>query len=452
MCKNAFVIFLLLFHFFSYPQFLVNVENNKGNKAALFGLEGEKVSFIDSLNSNENSEFHFNLAGNYLGIYRLSFINNKYINFIYDNEETEIEIDLENLLESVNVLKSESNKIYYDFIMLNKDYKTKTELLQLMLARYPQEDDYYQTTMQKLIQIQEDYLNFVNTTSQKNPESFVARYVISAQLPFVPPEIPFDEQLAYLKAHALDNVNFYDDGLIYSDAFTIKTIEYLTYYRNPQLPLELLEKEFITAVDSILNKAKVNNIIYQHIVEYLIDGFKTYGFDNVIDYIVENYVIKDDLCLDTKLRDSIERRIEQARNFKIGNTVPDIHTSDSAGTKFSLDDIQSERVLLLFYASWCTHCQNLIPKIYELYKSQQEKNTEVVAVSIDTSRTDLLNFISANELDWFNIADLKGWNGEAAKDYFIYATPTMFLIDKDRKLIAKPTSIDDLRHWFDPSN
>jgi thiol-disulfide isomerase/thioredoxin len=129
--------------------------------------------------------------------------------------------------------------------------------------------------------------------------------------------------------------------------------------------------------------------------------------------------------------------------------VPDIVTSDSARTQFSLKDIQSERVLLIFYASWCTHCQNLIPKIYELYKNQQEKSTEVVAVSIDTSKTDLINFISSLELDWINIADLKGWNGEAAKDYFIYATPTMFLIDQDRKLIAKPTSINELEQWFE---
>jgi hypothetical protein len=93
-------------------------------------------------------------------------------------------------------------------------------------------------------------------------------------LPVVPPEITFDDQLTFLKTYALDNVNFYDDGLVHSDAFTSKTIEYLTYYRNPQLPLGLLEKEFMSAVDSILNKAKVNEIVYQHIVEYLIDGFK----------------------------------------------------------------------------------------------------------------------------------------------------------------------------------
>ncbi|MDD1475233.1 hypothetical protein MEO41_28800, partial [Dolichospermum sp. ST_sed4] len=107
-------------------------------------------------------------------------------------------------------------------------------------------------------------LNFVNVASQTSPSSFIARYVRSAQLPVVDTEIPFEKQLTVLKTNALDNVNFYDADLIYSDAFTNKTIEYLTYYRNPQLPLELLEKEFNSAVDSILNKAKVNNVVYQH--------------------------------------------------------------------------------------------------------------------------------------------------------------------------------------------
>ena len=40
------------------------------------------------------------------------------------------------------------------------------------------------------------------------------------------------------------------------------------------------------AVDTVLNKAKVNEIVYKHIVEYLLDGFKKFGFDNVINYIV----------------------------------------------------------------------------------------------------------------------------------------------------------------------
>ena len=417
--------------------------------ALLLLLEGEKVSLIDSITSIDKVEFQFTSRTIHSGFYRLTLSNNRWLGFIFDNEDVEIVTDANNILESLKVLKSESNKIYYEFVRLNKAYKIKTELLQLILTRYPKDDDYYQTSKEKLMRIQEDYLNFVNITAQANPKSFIARYVRSSQLPVVDYEIPFEKQLTFLKSHALDNVDFYDADLIYSDAFTNKTIEYLTYYRNPQLPLELLEKEFNSAVDSILNKAKVNSIVYQHVVEYLLDGFKKFGFDNVLNYIVENYVIKDDLCLDQQLTTALEKRIEQSKKFKVGVTVPNIVIPDLSSAAIELNNLQSEKILIIFYASWCPHCQTLLPQIYEYYKNQKEKKFEVLAISIDTLRTDWLNFVNTNNLNnWINASDLKGWEGKAAIDYFIYATPTMFLVDKDKKIIGLPKTIEELKSVF----
>jgi thiol-disulfide isomerase/thioredoxin len=425
----------------------VKIKNLDDAKAALTSLQGERIPFIDSIFSDTSGQFHFSLKDKHAGFYRLQFSKNKSLDFLFDNEDIEIETDANNMLDSLIVIESESNKIYYEFVKLNKAYKTKTELLQLILARYPKEDDYYQTTKAKLVQIQEDYLNFVNITAQTNPKAFIARYVRSAQLPVVDTEIPFDKQLVYLKSHALDNVNFYDAELIYSDAFTNKTIEYLTYYRNPQLPLGLLEQEFNTAVDSILNKAKVNSIVYQHIVEYLLDGFKKFGFDNVLNYIVENYVIKDDLCLDEKLTAALDKRIEQSKRFKIGNLVPNIIVHEARGKTIELNKIDADKTLIIFYASWCPHCKTLVPQVYKFYKEQKQKKLEVLAISIDTSNTDWQNFVKTNGLDeWLNVCDLKGWDGKAAADYFIYATPTMFLVDKLKRFIGSPNSVEELRN------
>ena len=92
-----------------------------------------------------------------------------------------------------------------------------------------------------------------------------------------------------------------------------------------------MKKNFRSAVDSILNKAKVNDIVYKHIVEYLLDGFKKFGFDNVINYIIDNYVIADDICLDEKLETALERRIQQNKLFKPGFIVPDIEMNDQTG-------------------------------------------------------------------------------------------------------------------------
>jgi thiol-disulfide isomerase/thioredoxin len=312
-------------------------------------------------------------------------------------------------------------------------------------VRYPKDDDYYKATQNKLTQLQNEYLEFINVTAQKNQQSFIAKYIRSSQLPVIDISVQPQQQLAYLKAHALDNVDFNNSSLIYSDVFTNKTIEYLTYYRNPQLPKELLEKEFMKAVDTLLNKARVHQLVYQHIIEYLIDGFKKFGFDKALDYIVDNYVIKDDLCLDVKTEGLIKRRIEQAKNFRIGNVVPNIDLSDSTGNKVALNKIIVGKTLIVFYASWCPHCKELLPKLNELYKNQKEKKFEVLAISLDTKKEDWTSFVKVNCPDLLNVSDLKGWDGKAANDYFIYATPTMFLVDKEKKIIGKPMTIDELQ-------
>ena len=458
MKKYIFIIVCFLNIGIAFPQTIeIKIKNLENKKAYISSLNGEKVTLIDSVNAITKEKFQFNLDNPkyHTGFYRLSFDKNnqsrlgraqtEWIDFVNDDENVSIITNANKVLDSLYIVDSESNKLFYSFLKLNKAYKTKTELLQLILARYPQDDVYYKTTQKRLTQLQNEYIELVNVTAQKKPQSFIAKYIRSAQLPVVDISIPIDKQLAYLKSHALDNVDFNNSLLIDSDVFTNKTIEYLTYYRNPQLPLELLEKEFMVAVDSILNRAKVNQLVYQHIVEYLIDGFKKFGFDKILDYIVESYVIKDDLCLDVKTEGLIKRRIDQAKFLKIGNSVPEIVLPDVNGKQMELNKIKSEKVLIVFYTSWCPHCKELLPKLNELYITLRENKIKVLAVSLDSKKDDWQNFTNANCQSLINVSDLKGWEGKAATDYFIYATPTMFLVDRDKKIIRKPMTVDNVK-------
>jgi peroxiredoxin len=429
----------------------IKVNNLPQGKAQLSYLRGETFVKTDSVFSDEKGIFHYTFTKNagHPGIYRLTIPGNKWIDFLNDNEDVNISTDAGNIQDSLKVNSSWSNLIYYGFIRLNKQYKIKTDLLQLMLAKYPKDDDYYFMTRNKLLQMQKEYSAFVNDISQKNPKFFIARYIKTVQLPIIDINLPMDKQLAYLKAHTLDKVDYNDDDLIYSDAFANKSIEYLTLFRNPQLTKELLEKEFMSAVDTILNRAKVNQLVYQHVTEYLIDGFKKFGFDQIIDYIVDNYVIKDDICLDEKLQNSIQRRMDQAKHFKIGAIVPKIVLPDSTGKDVDLQRIGGEKTLIIFYASWCPHCQEILPKINEIYAKQKEGGMKILAVSIDTNRTDWLGFVQKHNLNWINVSDLKGWYGKAAQDYYLYATPSMFLVNGKREIIAKPTNVEEVKRWMD---
>lgn len=423
-------------------QIKFGIKNSSENKANLFTLSGEKLTFVDSIFTSKAGQFSFSNQNLHTGFYRLVFDKHKSITFLNDGNEIELNADAENIPESLQAINSESNKLYYHFVQLNRDYKTKSELLQLILSRYPKNDDYYDLTKQKLNELQYDYIKFVNMTSQKEPRSFIARYVKSSQLPVINTDLPLEEQLDYLKKHSLDNVDFNDDELINSDCFTNKSIEYLTHFRNPQLPMGFLEQEFKKAVDTLLTKASVNIFVYQHVADYLVDGFRQFGFDNVVDYIIENYVVKDDLCLDEQTENSIRNRINQSKLLTIGSKAPNIILPNENGNEINLEKIKADKILLIFYASRCPHCKDLLPEIHKLYK---EKNKfEVVAVSLDESKEEWKNFISENNLDWINLSDLKGWESKAGQDYYIYATPTMFMLDGGNNILSKPTNLQEI--------
>jgi len=423
-------------------QVTITIANLESSKAHLSSLSGENSVVVDSVGSGGDGTFSFTLKQHHPGIYRLSFAKNKWIDFINDGEDVDITADVHALNDSLKVIKSESNQLYYSFRRLNQRYKTKSELLQLILARYPHDDSYYTTTQTTVAQLQTEYLNFINPATTGRPTSFVARYIRSAQLPIVEFSDPLDKQLSYLKVHALDHVDFSDEGLVHSELFSSKSIEYLMYYRNPQLPKELLAREFNIAVDSILNRAKVNQIVYKHITEYLIDGFKQFGFEECISYILDNYVIKDDLCLDQASGSSIQRMIDQKRHFPDGAATPNITLPDTSGRPTSLMSMSSEKVLIVFYSTNCPHCQTMVPRLYQTVKGKN--NIAVFAISLDSKLDDWLAFIGTHALDWTNVIDMQGWGGKAASDYFVYATPTMILVDKDKKIIAKPMTVEEV--------
>ncbi len=448
---NNYLLTAIVFFFISCSltaqTAVFKINNTAENKCTLSFLRGETTYKLDTISAKAPGIFtyNFNKDKNHSGFYRLTFGKNKWLDFVYDKDDIEIITSSENIFDSLKIKKSESNKLYFSFIKLNKEYKTKSELLLLMLARYPKEDDFYDVIKGKLINLQTEYFNFVNETSQTNPNSFIAKYIKSAQLAITDINLPAEKQLSYLKSHALDYVDFSNSDLMFSDAFTNKSIEYLTYYRNPQLPKELLEKEFSVAVDTILNKAKVNSFVYKQVTEYLVDGFRKFGFDYVIDYIVDNYVIKDDMCLDSKLTTSIQRRMDQAKNLKIGAIAANIKMPDENGKQIDMSKIEAKKILVIFYASWCPHCNELLPQISELYNNTKERSFEVIAISIDTNKTDWMNFITRNKFKWINACDLKGWSSPAANEYYLYATPSMFVIDNQRKIIAKPYLIEDIK-------
>lgn len=74
---------------------------------------------------------------------------------------------------------------------------------------------------------------------------------------------------------------------------------------------------------------------------------------------------------------------------------------------------------------------------------------EVFAVSIDSSRFAWEEIMLMENYPWINTFSGAGWDGNAPKDYNVYATPTMFIIDREHRIIGKPTTFREFKRDVD---
>ena len=195
-----YTLVVLTFTGISAQTINIKVNNLNQGKAQLSYLREGNVVPIDSLFSTTN-EFHYTFAKNasHPGLYRLYISVNNWIDFIIDNEDVFLSTDAKDIIDSMNVISSESNKVYYEFINLNKQYKIKIGQLMGILDKYPGDNDYYLSAKNKLLQLQSQYLYFINVTSQKDSKSFVARYIKTVQLPAVNVNLSVEDQVAISK-------------------------------------------------------------------------------------------------------------------------------------------------------------------------------------------------------------------------------------------------------------
>ena len=255
--------------------------------------------------------------------------------------------------------------------------------------------------------------------------------------------MPARARMEFLKQHYWDKVDFKDTALLRSNVFADKVISYLAIYQNNRLNQKQLEAEFIKAVTISLGAASVCPETYKFMLDYLVGGFDKYHFDDVITYIADNF--QDPFsCEDAARKSSLQKKLDNFKKLSVGKTAPDIQVPDLKGNKVSLLSIQNDYTLLVFWSSHCPHCTDMMPKLKTWYDKQKIKKLEVVAVSLDTSRNDWLTFVKKEKLNWINVSELSGYSGKAEDEYNVYATPTMYLLNREKKIIAKPITWGEL--------
>jgi len=81
-----------------------------------------------------------------------------------------------------------------------------------------------------------------------------------------------------------------------------------------------------------------------------------------------------------------------------------------------------------------------VPLLKTLHDKYSADGLVILGVSIDSSVSLANRTIKEKGMIWPQLVDPKGFNSEAARAYRVDGTPTLFVLDRAGKIVARPSS------------
>jgi peroxiredoxin len=360
------------------------------------------------------------------------------LDFIFNNENMVFETDFNDVEEKLTIFESAENKVWFSFRKELKMYGQwmvglrpylNSGVLAAAFEATDKRNEYNRATREREA--------FIEKSAGENKGKFVAKLIKMYREPQLDASLSEKDWVAMYRQEFFKVIDFSDPELVNSSAYTDKAIQYIQSYAKNGLTPEQQEDEFAKAAGIVLDHVKPFPQTFDLLLDYMMRGFEQLGAKRVLDFLARNYAPS---ACNPDEKTTLERRIG-FQKIAVGNPMPDMTINNAKGNPVTLSFVLKEKNLLFFWASWCPHCE---AAIMELKKNSFSGAVQIVAISIDTSKTEWLSKIKVDGIDsWINLAELKGWDGQAAKDYNVYATPTFFIIDKNLIILSKPASIEE---------
>ena len=252
---------------------------------------------------------------------------------------------------------------------------------------------------------------------------------------------------------------FNDNRLIRTPFFEAKLDEYFKNYVSRE-PDSIIEE-----VQYMLTVAKTGKEIYPFLLfkftnKYISPEFM--GQDKVFLHIFQNFFSKGDTALlNNESKKAITERAYSIMANLIGNPAPPLNFTKIDNTSFSLYNSPSKYTFIAFWDPTCGHCKEEMPRVDSFYTNNW-KQLGVQVIGVNTNIKELASWKKFITEQHFNAGWTHIYQTEAALNaeinagkattirqlYDVFKTPTFYLLDKDKKIIAKNLTVDQFHNFL----
>jgi thiol-disulfide isomerase/thioredoxin len=483
--KAIVILSFLLISSISFSQKLkFKINNQKDTTVYLIKYFGKNLYYADTAEL-KNGLVEFDGAKQQAGILGVLLPGQKFFEFIYNKEEVQMETIAPDLVGTMKVRKSEENRIFMDYIKFIGPKKVEAGKLTDERAKLKPEEESYKNLSAQIDAINKEVIAYQNNLITVNQNMMVAK-IVKMSMDIEIPETPKDGKgniidsnfrFNYFRAHYWDNIDLKDDRLVNTPVFHSK----LEYYFGKNMMIQHWDTVIYHAFkfcDGLNPKSKT----FEYCVSWVTSTYgksNIMGMDKVYIYMADRYYCSKNSegkspafwMTEEKLKDLCEK-IPVQKNLVMGAVPPNLILRDTSDVKWKdFYSLKSEYTILYFWDPECGHCKKITPKLETLYKEKfKARNIEIFAVgkAVGEDFGKWKKFIRDNKMTYINVGVTDALFKAAMEDarqfvpkyttieslnyqttYDIFSTPRVFVLDKDKKIIAKSISISQLEDLMD---
>ena len=317
---------------------------------------------------------------------------------------------------------------------------------------------------EKLKTLNGELQQYRNKLSAKYPTSLLATLFHLLKEPEVPPAPKstggkYDSGFAYryFKSHYWDGVDFTDPRLTRTPIFEPKLDKYFRELVPPEA--DSIQRE----ADMMLLQARVSPPMFQYLMVYFVQKYvnpEYMGQDAVFVHLFEKYINTGETEFFTeKYRKFLNDRAYSLMANLIGQPAANLEMVDTAGKPRPLYGVDAPFIVICFWDPTCSHCKDIVPRLDSIYQAKwKTEGVRIYGVMVDGGREQWLQFIKDHNLaDWIHVYETKAHadSTETAGQpsfrqlYDVYQTPILYLLDKNKRIIAKKLSYLQLDQVID---
>jgi len=406
----------------------------KNGEMTLKGFDGFREIELSNNRCDNAGRIMLTYPSSYTGAAVLQLKEGRNVIVLLNRENFEMQwIDTKDV-NTLTFSHSSENDAFAKGIAVNKEAEQKLAGLKYLLPQYEKIPEKYRWLKDEMVFQEKQFEKFVSGLPTESFTSYylkIRKFLTDMSLTAQKDNGLTPQHQAYFKTIDLNDNRLWHSGLM--------TDIYAGIYQ-----LIAANKDTTGVKSRINNLADIwieglisNSMKQQEVAEYCFKMLEQQNMASSSEYIAKSMFNKSSCQLDEKRTNLFE----QYRKMAIGAIAPDILLQN--GSKLSA--LNGNYKLVVFGASWCPDCQKDYPALVDTYKKvKAEYNVEFIFVSLDTRKKAFDDFFK--EAPFITCCDTKGWEGSSVKEYYVCATPTYFLLDRDLKIVAKlkrPKELDD---------